>query len=219
MNKEPRIEYLAGAAGDGYGFLPVISCFGMTSQGEKRMLWVLYHPKEQFKLKDEALAAADARIALIFDEHSEITGKPDLFASHLRARGFTDLKSFVAAASYDQDRRSALGHAYEPAIGDAAARFDPELHAKVMEIVETQLRDGHPEETRLTLERLQAAGYNPELARRLIGYVVVHELGQELVAHKPFNEERYAELLRRLPEVPPPPNYAAGLSGSSKPKL
>jgi hypothetical protein len=60
MRKEPRIEYLAGAADDGYGFLPVISCFGVTSQGKKRTRWVLHHPKEQFKLKDEALAAADA---------------------------------------------------------------------------------------------------------------------------------------------------------------
>src|SRR5215470_19547662 len=75
MRKEPRIEYLAGAAGDGYGFLPVISCFGVTSQGKKRTRWVLHHPKEQFKRKDEALAAADARIALIFDERPEITGK------------------------------------------------------------------------------------------------------------------------------------------------
>jgi hypothetical protein len=212
MSKEPKIEYLAGAADDGYGFLPVISCFGVTSQGKKRTRWVLHHPKEQFKLKDEALAAADARIAVIFDEHREITGKPDLFASHLRARGFTDVKSFVTAASYDQDRRSALGPAYQPAIGDAAARFDPELHAKVMEIVETQLRDGQPEETRLTFERLQANGYNPELARRLIGYIVVHELGQELLAHNPFKEERYVELLRRLPDVPPP-------TGWSKPRL
>jgi|GEM_PF-277325 len=212
MSKEPRIEYLAGAGDDGYGFLPVISCFVVTSQGKKRTRWVLHHPKEQFKLKDEALAAADARIAVIFDEHPEITGKPDLVASHLRAKGFTDLKSFVTAASYDQDRRSALGNADQPAIGEAAARADPELHAKVMEIVETQLREGVPEETRLTFERLQAEGHNPELARRLIGYIVVHELGQELVAHKPFDEERYAELLRRLPEVPPPPGWP-------KPKL
>ncbi|HEX3527173.1 MAG TPA: hypothetical protein VH988_08910 [Thermoanaerobaculia bacterium] len=212
MSKEPRIEYLAGAGGDGYGFLPVISCFVVTSQGKKRTRWVLHHPKEQFKLKDEALAAADARIAVIFDEHPEITGKPDLFASHLRAKGFTDLKSFVTAASYDQDRRSALGNDYQPAIGDAAARADPELHAKVMEIVETQLREGIPEETRLTFERLQAAGYNPELARRLIGYIVVHELNQEMVAHKPFKEEHYVELLRRLPDVPPP-------HGWPKPKL
>jgi len=212
MSKEPRIEYLAGAGDDGYGFLPVISCFVVTSQGKKRTRWVLHHPKEQFKLKDEALAAADARIAVIFDEHPEITGKPDLVASHLRAKGFTDLKSFVTAASYDQDRRSALGNADQPAIGEAAARADPELHAKVMEIVETQLREGVPEETRLTFERLQAEGHNPELARRLIGYIVVHELGQELVAHKPFDEERYAALLRRLPEVPPPPGWP-------KPKL
>jgi hypothetical protein len=88
-----------------------------------------------------------------------------------------------------------------------------------MEIVETQLRDGHPEETRRTFERLQADGFNPELARRLIGYLVVHELGQEMMGSKPFDEERYAELLRRLPEVPPPSDYGVKIFVGPKPKL
>ncbi len=219
MSKEPKVEYLAGAGDDGYGFLPVISCYVVTSQGKKRTRWVLHHPKEQFKLKDEALAAADARIAVIFDEHPELTRNPDLFAHHLRAKGFTDLKTFVTAKSYDEDRRTALGDAYQPAFGEAAARFDPELHAKVMGIVETQLSEGIPEETRITFERLQAAGLNPEHARRMIGLVVAHELVQETVFHKPFDEKSYVEHLRRLPELPPPPDFAAALFGVAKPKL
>jgi len=218
MSREPKIEYLAGAGDDGYGFLPVISCFVVTSQGKKRTRWVLHHPGEQFKVKDQALAAADARIAVIFDEHPELTRNPDLFAHHLRAKGFTDLKSFVTAKSYDEDRRTALGGAYEPAFGEAATRFDPELHAKVMGIVETQLSEGHPEETRIAFERLQAAGYNPEHAKRMIGLLVAHELVQETVYHKPFDEKRYVEHLRRLPELPPPPDYMAALFGGSGPK-
>jgi hypothetical protein len=213
MSKEPRVEYLAGAGGDGYGFLPVITCYAVTSQGKKRIRWVLHHPGEQFKEKEQALAAADARIALIFEDHPELTGSPDRFAGHLRAKGFTDLKSFVTAKSWGEDRRSALGDAYEPAFGERAAQFDPELHAKVMGIVETQLTEGHPEETRRTFDRLQAAGFNPEHARRMIGLVVTHELVEEWVAHKPFNEVRYVENLLRLPELPEPPKMVKELFG------
>jgi hypothetical protein len=213
MSKGPRVEYLAGAGDDGYGFLPVITCFAVTSQGKKRVRWVLHHPREQHKEKNQALAAADARIAMIFEEHKELVGSPDRFAAHLRARGFTDLHSYVTAKSYDEDRRTALGDAYQPAFGDLAAQFDPELHAKVMGIVETQLAEGRPEETRRTFDRLQTLGFNPEHARRMIGLVVAHELVEELVARKPFDESRYVEHLLRLPELPPPPGYMAGFVG------
>jgi hypothetical protein len=179
---------------------------------------MLHHPREQYKLKEEAIAAADARIAVVFEDHPELVGSPDRFAGHLRARGFTDLKSFVTAKNYDDDRRTALGDAYQPAFGDAAAQFDPELHAKVMGIVETQLAEGHPEETRRTFDRLVAAGFNPEHTRRMIGLVVAHELVQEWVAHKPFNEATYVENLLRLPELPEPPDMVKELFGVGKVK-
>jgi hypothetical protein len=218
MSKGNRVEYLAGAGDDGYGFLPVITCSLVTSQGKKRIRWMLHHPREQYKLKEEAIAAADARIAVVFEDHPELVGSPDRFAGHLRARGFTDLKSFVTAKNYDDDRRTALGDAYQPAFGDAAAQFDPELHAKVMGIVETQLAEGHPEETRRTFDRLVAAGFNPEHTRRMIGLVVAHELVQEWVAHKPFNEATYVENLLRLPELPEPPDMVKELFGVGKVK-
>jgi hypothetical protein len=217
MSQGARVEYLAGAGGNGYGFLPVITCSMVTSQGKKRIRWILHHPGEQYKEKDQALAAADARIAVIFEDHPELVGSPDRFAGHLRARGFIDLKSYVTAKNYDDDRRTALGDAYEPAFGDAAAQFDPELHAKVMGIVETQLAEGHPAETRRTFERLLASGHNPEHARRLIGLVAARELVEELVAHKPFDEATYVANLLRLPELPPPPAYMAGFIRGIKP--
>jgi len=205
MSKEPGVEYLAGAGGDGYGFFPVITCSVVTSQGKKRVRWVLYHPREQYRDKEEALAAADARIAAVFEDHQDVFNSPDRFASHLRAREFTDLKSYVTAKSFDEDRRSALGAAYQPALGDAAAANDPELHAKIMEIVDTQIAENRPEETRRTFERLLGLGQSPEQAKRLIGYCVARELVQETVLRKPFDEAAYTATLKMLPDVPPPP--------------
>lgn len=212
MSQEPRVEYLAGAGGDGYGFFPVITCSIVTSQGKKRVRWVLYHPREQYREKEEALAAADNRIAVVFEDHKEIFNASDLFASHLRARGFTDLKSYVTAKSFDEDRRSALGAAYRPADGDLAAAVDPDLHARIMAIVDRQLEENRPEETRLTFERLLGLGQSPEQAKRLIGYCVARELVQETVLHKPFDEEAYTASLKMLPDVPPPPAMI-GLGG------
>jgi hypothetical protein len=204
MRKEPSVQYQAGAADDGYGCFPVITCSVVTSQGKKRVRWVLYHPHEQYKSKEEAVAAADARIAAVHEDQRDVFNSPDRLASHLRERGFTDLKSYVTAKSFDQDRRSVLGADYQSALGDEAAAFDPELHTKIMGIVDTQLAEGRPEETRRTLERLVGLGYSPELAKRLIGYCVAHELVQELVFHKPFDEASYTASLKKLPDVSPP---------------
>ena len=60
-----------------------------------------------------------------------------------------------------------------------------------------------------TFERLPAIGLNPEHARRMIGLIVVRELVEETVFHNSFDEKRYVEHLRRLPELPPagPPTW------------
>jgi hypothetical protein len=205
MIKESKVEYSGGSGDDGYGFFPVITCHNISSQGKKRLRWALYHPREQYKTKDDAVAAAEARIEVIFDDREDLVAAPDRFAGHLRARGFTDLKSFVLARNFEDDRRTALGPAYQPAWGDEAAASDPELHAKVIEIVEAQLTEGKPEETRRTFERLIALGNSPELTKRLIGLCVAHELLLQFVFKKPFDEVSYAANLQKLPEVPDMP--------------
>jgi hypothetical protein len=53
---------------------------------------------------------------------------------------------------------------------------NPALTAAILEVVDTQLRENTPPETRQTFERLVRAGYAPEDARRLIGNIVVQEI-------------------------------------------
>jgi len=76
------------------------------------------------------------------------------------------------------------------------------LNKAIHEVVENQLRDLNPPETKETFDRLIEEGYSEEQARTLIGYVVASEIFEILKYLKPYNHERYVEALRRLPELP-----------------
>jgi len=82
------------------------------------------------------------------------------------------------------------------------AETNPALGAAIMEVVDTQLRDGTPPETRHTLDRLLAAGYPETEARRLIACAVTSEIFDVLTHHQPYDEARYLAALYRLPTLP-----------------
>jgi hypothetical protein len=71
-----------------------------------------------------------------------------------------------------------------------------------MDILDNQVRDNTPPETRQTLERLVAAGHSLEDARRLIGCVVSTQIYDILAQHRPFDQAAYVAALRRLPTLP-----------------
>jgi Holliday junction resolvasome RuvABC DNA-binding subunit len=50
------------------------------------------------------------------------------------------------------------------------------LREALLAVVDQQMRDTTPPETRRTFERLVALGYAPEDARRLIGNIVMQEI-------------------------------------------
>ena len=76
------------------------------------------------------------------------------------------------------------------------------LNKAIREVVENQLRDLDPPETKETFDRLIEEGYSEEQARTLIGFVVASEIFDILKYMKPYNHERYVDALRRLPELP-----------------
>jgi hypothetical protein len=76
------------------------------------------------------------------------------------------------------------------------------LNKAILEVVENQLRDLDPPETKETFDRLIEEGYSEEQARTLIGFVVASELFDILKYRTPYNNERYVKALRRLPELP-----------------
>ncbi len=72
----------------------------------------------------------------------------------------------------------------------------------ILEVVNNQIRDGNPPETRETFDRLVSEGLERAEALRLIGCVVVSEFFEILKHKKPFDHDRYVKALRELPELP-----------------
>ena len=76
--------------------------------------------------------------------------------------------------------------------------YNPHLKAAILEVVENQIRDDDPPETRQTLERLLAAGYSRQQAIEMIGSALVEEIWAKLHDHKPFDRVCFTALLEQL---------------------
>jgi hypothetical protein len=79
---------------------------------------------------------------------------------------------------------------------------NPQLAAAILEVVDAQLRDGTPPETRETFDRLIGLGYAPEGARQLLAHVVVREIFTVMARGETYNAARFVAALRRLPALP-----------------
>lgn len=76
------------------------------------------------------------------------------------------------------------------------------LNKAIMKVVENQLRDGTPPETKQTLDRLLNDGIEEPEAKRLIACVVATEIYDVLKFNQPYNRERFVQALHRLPKLP-----------------
>jgi len=79
---------------------------------------------------------------------------------------------------------------------------NPELAKTLLEIVDAQLRDGDPPETRRTFDRLVAMGHSPEGARQLIAQVVLREIFAVMASGQRYDAARFIAALERLPALP-----------------
>lgn len=79
-------------------------------------------------------------------------------------------------------------------------KTNPHLKAAMMEVVENQIRDGDPPETRETLERLTSQGISNDDARIYIGQAICVELWDIMRNKKEFNMERFLRNLKNLPD-------------------
>jgi hypothetical protein len=81
-------------------------------------------------------------------------------------------------------------------------RIHNTFREKVFEVLETQLRENNPAETKTTLDRLIAMGYEDHEAKNLIVKCLMIEISDALNNNKLFNELRYIKNLLRLPNIP-----------------
>ena len=81
---------------------------------------------------------------------------------------------------------------------DDGTPFNPRLKAVILEVVEDQIRNDNPPETRQTFERLLAAGHSRQQAVEMIGSALVEEIWAILHNHKPFDRARFTALLEQL---------------------
>jgi len=72
----------------------------------------------------------------------------------------------------------------------------------MFEVIENQLRNNDPPETRKTLERLVGGGRARQEAMRLIACVLATELFTVMKSESPYDNARYIANLRRLPKLP-----------------
>ncbi len=79
---------------------------------------------------------------------------------------------------------------------------NPYLGAAFLEVVDNQLRDNDPPETKETLERLMSEGYSAEKAKDLIAQAVAVESYIIMKTQTPFNRERFVRNLKALPQEP-----------------
>jgi hypothetical protein len=76
------------------------------------------------------------------------------------------------------------------------------LREQIFEIINHQLRNNDPPETKITFDRLKKLGYDDFVTRQLIGQCLAVELFGVLKYGKPLNNERYVKHLMALPKEP-----------------
>jgi hypothetical protein len=80
---------------------------------------------------------------------------------------------------------------------------DPEvLRSAIFEVINNQIRDGTPPETKETYDRLLSEGYSEEDVMKYIGAVVSSEIFAVLKEGRPYDNDCYVAVLKALPRLP-----------------
>lgn len=72
------------------------------------------------------------------------------------------------------------------------------LKKLILEVVDNQLRDNDPPETRKSYDRLIAAGYSVNEAKEKIGAIVIEEIYGVMKEDQPYDEKRYVQALKNM---------------------
>jgi hypothetical protein len=76
------------------------------------------------------------------------------------------------------------------------------IREQIFDIIENQLKDNDPPETKTTYDRLKKEGISDFETRQMIGQCVAVELFGIIKFGKAFDNERYTKNLSKLPQEP-----------------
>ncbi|HHJ20217.1 MAG TPA: hypothetical protein ENJ84_10420 [Gammaproteobacteria bacterium] len=76
------------------------------------------------------------------------------------------------------------------------------LRTALFSVIDQQIQDNTPPETKITYNRLIASGESHEDAYRLIGSVVTTEIFSVLKEGREYDEQAYIQALQALPKLP-----------------
>ena len=76
------------------------------------------------------------------------------------------------------------------------------LREAILEVINTQIQDNDPPETKEALIRLQNEGHSEKEALKLIGYVVASEVFSVMKENRQYDKSKYISALSNLPKLP-----------------
>ena len=79
---------------------------------------------------------------------------------------------------------------------------DQRLRGAILEVINSQIKENDPPETKQTLDRLLGEGFPKEEALKLIGYVVASEVFTVLKENRSYDHAKYISALKALPKLP-----------------
>jgi len=79
---------------------------------------------------------------------------------------------------------------------------DQRLREAVLEVINHQIRDNDPPETKQAFIRLKEQGFSEQEALKLVGSVVVTEVFSVIKENRQYDKEKYISALNNLPRLP-----------------
>ena len=76
------------------------------------------------------------------------------------------------------------------------------LRQAILEVINNQIRDNNPPETKQTYDRLRKEGFSEEETLKLIGYVVAAEVFAVMKENRRYEKEKFIAALQGLPGLP-----------------
>ena len=198
-------HFLAGAASDGQGFLPAVTCLEPTrvnGADDNVIHWLLYQPSQPFPDQQFAVAVAETELSGAF-ANPLVMASDRALATYLQTRGFVEVEvpdepmtTIDTKAIVDK-----AGGEHEQACADSALN-NPVLQALILQTIDSQILGNDPPEAKETLQRLVGQGFTPDQAKSLIGAAIATEIFELYEHQAKFNRERYVENLKKLPFLP-----------------